>query len=110
MTHFCPSCGYNLTRDEPITLGDWHLTPYSASYKGEQLRQAPQSLFIFLYTVGAAGGAPVAVKAILNRLGSEAIGNVLAVYATRWRLLLKANGWPVPFRADYRGGYMWTTL
>lgn len=107
MIHFCPSCGFNLTRDETLTLGDWVLTPSWTEYQGQRLRHAPASASILLYSIAAGRGQAVQTTAILNRLGSEASSNVISVYLSRLRVLLKAEGWPIPVKTNGRGGYLW---
>lgn len=103
MTDLCPSCGYNLKRDEPIQRGEWTLEPISTWFRGIRLRITPSESG-FLHTLAKAGGRPLARDVMGARLSDgEVPGDVMTAYACRLRRKLEQ----VPFETVHGHGYRW---
>lgn len=101
--HFCPSCGYNFRKDEPVERDGWRLTPHSAEFNGRSLALA-NPMYGLLYAV-AASKLPVSAEAIGNRISaSDDPRNIAAVYMSRLR---KQLGDSLPIETIYGSGYRW---
>lgn len=104
MTHFCPSCGYNLTPDKPIQRGAYDLTP-EETYRDGQRMCITRMEAAFLYTVAAAAGRCVNRNVIGQRISiAEDPGNLANVMACR----LRKKG-VAPFETVYGHGYRWAS-
>jgi DNA-binding response OmpR family regulator len=90
MIHFCPSCGFNLIADKPLVIGDWELSLGWAKLRGEQLA-LPPAMAKFIYAIGACKGGTVSYDAMLARITETDNINMMHVYATRLRKMLKAD-------------------
>jgi DNA-binding response OmpR family regulator len=103
----CPSCGYNLTRDEVIEIGPWRLDPRGAvSFDGRRLSLTADCAMI-MHSIAAAHGRPISLAALLSRIGSEALTNIIQVQIWRIRDVLRASDIPVPFHTVRSRGYAW---
>ena len=103
MTGLCPSCGYNILRDEPIHRGDWTLEPISTWFRGIRLALSPTEAG-FLHSLAKAGGRPLSREVMGVRLSdSEDPANIMCVYAARLRRKLDQ----VPFETVRGSGYRW---
>jgi DNA-binding response OmpR family regulator len=101
----CPSCGYSLTRDEPVERDGWRVEPTGAWYRGKHILTGPSDSAT-LHAIASAP-RPVSTDALLNRLGSEALSNVVAVYVSRIRSRCSALGVPSPIQTVRSYGYRW---
>lgn len=97
----CPHCGADLAKDQPIIINDFSmLSPLSPlCYKGMPLPLAPAARGV-CWTLMKAFPRPVSIDTILNRLDSDAEGNVVDVYLSRIRKALRAIDAPIPFEAE----------
>lgn len=103
MTHLCPNCGHNFTRDIPIEKGRWSLAPTRASYDGEPLKLTPGEAGV-LHTIAKANGAPVKVEALQNRHSYSDASNTATVLVHRLRRKL---GPAFPIETVRGEGYRW---
>lgn len=102
MTHFCPSCGCNLTPDKPVERDGWKLTPTEV-YRGEQRMALTPCEAGFLYTLAAAGQRIVPRDVVGARIScSVDPGNLANVMAFRLRKKAVA-----PFETIRGQGYRW---
>lgn len=102
---FCPHCGFNLTQDDPISMGDWVLTPQQARLRGALLSLYKAEAGI-LYASAKARGRVVSAEAIANRNGSEAEDIRSNVGVQFWNLRRKLGEiCPVKHRRGI--GYYW---
>lgn len=108
---FCPHCGCDLMKDQPIILNDFAMMgPMSPlTYKGDTIKLATAERNL-VWTLMKACPRPVRFDVILARIDSESEGNVIDVYMSRIRTKLRAIGAPIPFeslkeRAGYRALY-----
>lgn len=94
----CPHCGYDFVKDAPIILNDFSMMNAAAPlrYKGAVVVVTP-ACRVVCWTLMKAFPRPVRLDVVLNRLGSEAEGNVVAVYLSRIRKALREVGAPIPF-------------
>jgi DNA-binding response OmpR family regulator len=94
---FCPHCGYDLRLDTPILLNDFSMmSSYShLRWRGEAI-PLTSSERLLCYTLMKAYPSPVKLGVILDRIGSEASGNVIDVYVCRIRKKLRKIGAPNP--------------
>jgi DNA-binding response OmpR family regulator len=95
---FCPHCGYDLVHDQPIILNDFSMLSSHSPllYRGQpiKLSAAMRSL---CWTLMKSYPRPVREDVILDRMGSEAEGNVIDVYMSRIRKALREIKAPIPF-------------
>lgn len=96
----CPHCGYDLIVDAPIILNDFAMMgPMSPlSFLGRPVRLTPAERVV-VWTIFKSFPRAVRMSVILDRLGSEAEGNVIDVYLCRIRKKLRTIGAPIPFEA-----------
>lgn len=103
----CPSCGFNLTRDEIVEIDGWRIDPRGiAEYDGRAIHFAPAQLII-LHSIAMMRGRIAARDAILNRMGTEAEPNILSVLVCRIRRTINAAGIPSPIKTVCGRGYRW---
>jgi len=96
----CPHCGYDLAKDAPILLNDFAmLGPMSPlTWKSTPIRLTPAERSV-IWTIFKSYPRAVALDVILDRLESDAEGNVIDVYLSRIRAKLRAIGAPIPFES-----------
>jgi DNA-binding response OmpR family regulator len=100
----CPSCGYNLTRDEVIERDEWSIDPRGAvRFQGEAI-YLPPALFTIMHTL-ATTTRSVRAEVLLNRMGSEAQPQVIGVLICRLRKLLRDKKIPSPIQTVWGRGY-----
>lgn len=104
--HYCPHCGYNLRADAVWEGDGFKVWPTGATYKGDKIPFTAMEANVF-YSVAAANGQVVSQEVILDRAGSEATGNAVAVWMSRIRRKLEVM--PIkPARAKKgKTGYYW---
>lgn len=120
MTHhphphgFCPHCGYDLRLDTPILIDDFSMMSSISMlrWKGEVIPMT-SSERIICYALMKAYPSPVRIMTLLERLDSEATGNVIDVFICRIRKKLKAVGAPNAVATLRNRGreraFIWTT-
>ena len=105
---FCPSCGFNMTRDETVERDGFTLDPRGCvSFMGKDvpLTKAEATL---LHTVAAADGRVVSRATVASRFGmSDDPANVTSVLMCRIRKRLSAFGAPCPVKNEIGRGYRW---
>lgn len=106
MGQFCPSCGFNLVADEPVSIGAWSVSPSEVLCDGREVRMTPSER-ILLHSLAAMRGRVVKDSAILERIGSEAEGHVVNVFACRIRTACRKAGVPDPIETVWGSGYRW---
>jgi DNA-binding response OmpR family regulator len=101
---FCPSCGCNLTRDEPVEVGPWKVAPDAVWYEGQLLRLTLAEATI-LHTLARANGRAVKSAVLGNRAcDSSDTSNSAEVLLSRIR---KKLGPLAPFENIRGAGYRW---
>jgi DNA-binding response OmpR family regulator len=104
----CPHCGYDLLADQPVIINNFAMlsarSPLSYMGKPIKLTHAERSL---CWTLMKAFPRPVRRDVILDRMDSEALGNVIDVHLSRIRKKLRTIGAPVPFVAAHNA-VAWT--
>jgi DNA-binding response OmpR family regulator len=106
---FCPSCGFNLSRDELIERDGFVIDPRGGvTFEGRQIEIWPSEVSI-AHTVATAAGRCVSIGAIAGRLDSEAIDpiNRIAVSICRMRKRFAAANAPFPIETVHSRGYRW---
>lgn len=104
MASLCPHCGYNITRDDPITIGKWTLYPDSVFFRGRNLHLTNGEAGL-LYTVAKAAPRAVQLAAIGNRIShADNVAGVASVLACRLRRKLGRN---MPIETVPGAGYRW---
>jgi DNA-binding response OmpR family regulator len=100
----CPGCGRDLIPDQPIIINDFSmLSAMSPLYfKGNPIKLTFSERTI-VWSMMKAFPQPVTHEVLLNRLDSEAEGNVIDVYASRIRKKLRAARAPIPFESHGAG-------
>jgi DNA-binding response OmpR family regulator len=96
----CPHCGYDLVRDAPILLNDFSMLSSMSPlcYLGQPIKLTPAERNV-AWTIFKSYPRAVTIDVILDRLESEAEGNVIDVYLSRIRTKLREIGAPIPFEA-----------
>lgn len=96
----CPHCGYDLVADAPIILNDFSmLSPLSPlCFRGQPIKLTPSERCV-AWTIFKSYPRAVTIDVILDRLDSDAEGNVVDVYLSRIRAKLRAINAPIPFEA-----------
>ena len=94
----CPSCGYDLVRDSHIIINEFSMLSPGGDlyYRGERVQITAAERMI-IWSIMKAYPKPITHGSILNRLDSEAEGNVVDVHLTRIRNALRKMGAPIPF-------------
>lgn len=118
MTHhhhpLCPHCGYDLRLDTPVLIDDFSMMSSVAvlRWEGEAVKLTGSER-ILVYTLMKAYPAPVRLSVILDRMDSDATGNVIDVYLCRIRKKLRAIGAPNPIASVRNRGrermFAWVT-
>jgi len=107
VSHICPSCGYNLARDEVIDRDGFMLDPRGAAqFHGDDLGLTLAEA-LTLYTVAQAKGRPVSREAILTRVSDSEDPNVVSVFLLRARRKLVEHSAPNPVRSLHGRGLAW---
>lgn len=96
----CPGCGRDLVPDQPIIINEFSMLSAMSPlfYRGKPI-QLTFSERTVVWSMMKAFPQPVSHEVMLNRLDSEAEGNVIDVYASRIRTKLRAVGAPIPFES-----------
>lgn len=108
---YCPSCGYNLRREEPLVSGDWYLTSERTCYKGETVPITAQQSYI-VYSVAQANGRWVKSEAIGGRVAHKAFsedpGNLVASQLAKARRKAMSAGFTLPVEGSRNRGLRWS--
>jgi DNA-binding response OmpR family regulator len=106
----CPHCGYDLRRDEPMTIGAAHFDPTRGfSYRGQPIHLTPLER-IFISTLMKSAGRWASKDMLIDRMGigeARLPEELVRIYACRVRKALKAVTAACPFEAGYGLGYRW---
>lgn len=95
---FCPHCGYDLLKDQPIIINDFSmLGPQSPLYYRGKVPNLTLAERNFCWALMKAYPKTVRHEALLNRLDSTGTVNTLAVYISKIRKKLRQLGAPDPF-------------
>ena len=105
---YCPSCGFNLSKDEPIERDGFLLDPRgTVSFCGRRLSFTKAEAAV-LHSIGAAGSRTVEAATLACRFGDhDDPANVARVLVSRIRHRLAAYDVPCPVRTDHGRGYRW---
>lgn len=104
---YCPSCGYNLTRDEVIERDGFMLDPRGvAAFGGGDLGMTPGEALV-LYAVARGGGRPVQRNVILSRISDGCDPNIVSVLLSRARSKLMSRDVASPIKTVHGRGYAW---
>jgi DNA-binding response OmpR family regulator len=100
----CPGCGRDLVPDQPIIINDFSMLSAVSPlfYRGRPIKLTFSERTV-VWAMMKAFPQPVTHEVILNRLDSEAEGNVIDVYCSRVRAKLRDAGAPVPFESRSAG-------
>jgi DNA-binding response OmpR family regulator len=101
---FCPHCGYDLTADAPITIGDAHFDPRRGFFwRGGNVHLGP-TRSIIVGSLMKAVGRWVAVETLAERTGYEGDqpGVLIRTQVCKLRAILREHG--VPNLIDSRIG------
>lgn len=100
----CPGCGLDLTPDQPIIINNFSMLSAVSPlyYLGKPIKLTFSERTV-VWAMMKAFPHPVSHEVMLNRLDSEAEGNVIDVYASRVRAKLRAVGAPIPFESQSAG-------
>jgi DNA-binding response OmpR family regulator len=108
-TGFCPSCGFNLTKDEPIERDGFVIDPRGVvTFEGRQVPLQAGEI-IFVHSIAAGEGRCVPISALLERMDSES-KDPLGLLHTRLCMIRKrffGVGAPNPIRTVWGRGYRW---
>jgi DNA-binding response OmpR family regulator len=96
----CPGCGRDLVADQPVILNGFSMLSESSPlyFNGKAIRLTGSERVV-VWSMMKAFPMPVTHQAMLNRLDSDAEGNVIDVYCSRIRAKLRAVGAPIPFES-----------
>lgn len=90
MTAHCPSCGYNLKAEKPVSVGPMFYDPRGeVRFHGQRVKLTP-SEHVVLGTLVSEVGRFISADVLMNRLGTEAEGNVVDVHLCHIRRKLRA--------------------
>jgi len=107
VSHICPSCGFNLARDEVIDRDGFMLDPRAAAhFHGDDLGLTIAEA-LTLYTVAAAHGRYVSREAVATRVSDSYDPNIASVFLTRARRKLVEHHAPNPVRSSRGRGFAW---
>ena len=108
MTHACPSCGYNLSRDEVISTDGFMLDPRGVVSFGGRGIDITSGEAMLLHTIASEQGRVLRAETIGQRISdSDDPGNVAQVTVCRVRQKLRDAALPVPFHNVRGRGYAW---
>ena len=109
---FCPHCGYDLEKAEPVQDGRFSYSP-SAGFcvDGARLIAAP-GVHEMLGTIMRAAGRPVSRDVLADRMGYEGDSplNIVSVRMWQARVALKALSLDLPVRTIWGVGLCWVPL
>lgn len=102
----CPGCGRDLVADQPVIINDFSMLNANSPlfWNGKPIKLAFSERTL-VWAMMKAFPSSVTHDALLNRLDSEAEGNVIDVYASRLRAKLRAVGAPIPFESQRASTY-----
>ena len=106
---FCPRCGLDQRKTEPITIGEASFDPGRGfSYAGVPISLAPCQR-ILIFSLMTAGGRIVADDTLIERMGIEGDDqlNTLRQQMFRMRKKLKAHGAARHIKTSWKLGYRW---
>ena len=107
MSHICPSCGYNLSRDEVIDRDGFMLDPRGAAqFHGDDLGLTLAEA-LTLYAIASANGRPISHKTIASRVSDSNDAEVARIFVLRARRKLTVHDAPDPVRTMRGRGYAW---
>lgn len=108
-THFCPSCGFNLEKDEPLAVGDWNIDLRGGvQFRGRHVDYLSTTQIGILHTIAASRPRNVSIE-ILTARHSESESSVsIRVLICALKRDLRFQGIPVPIKTDRGAGYHWT--
>lgn len=109
---FCPHCGYDLRPDTPVFINNFTMFgPASQLMYDQTIVKLTESERFVCWTLLKAYPEAVTQEVILDRMGSDAMGNVINVYVCRIRKKLREIGAPNPIEPTYnkagRRAYRW---
>ena len=104
---FCPSCGYDLAKDEVIERGALRLDPRGEiTWHGAPVMLTPAE-HLLLSTLVKAQGRPVRRDVLLERTGADCASNVADVQLHRIRGKFAGTGHPAPIETVRGHGWRW---
>lgn len=90
MTAHCPSCGYNLKAETPVSVGPMSFDPRGeVRFHGQRLHLTPAERII-LGTLLSQPGKFVSTEVLNIRIGTEAESRVVDTHVSRIRKRLRA--------------------
>jgi len=105
---FCPSCGFNLDRDEVLQLDGFVLDPRGMiAFQGSPVLMTHHEAMA-MHTVASANGRPVKTETISQRISDGEDPHCASVFIHRARRRLLAAGVPNPIQTAFRRGYRWS--
>lgn len=107
MKHTCPHCGFDLTRDETLTLGRWRLVPRDAAYYDDVPVVTRATWLNIMLVLAREQGRALRAETLLNRVSDSDDPNVIAVQVSRLKKSLRTMGIETPIKARYCTGYYW---
>ena len=104
----CPSCGFNLRRDEVLELDGFSIDPRGLVTRAGARIALTRTETAVLYAIASGGGRPVSSEAIANRAteADDAV-NVVRVMVRRIRAKLMQAGVPDAITTCWGSGYAW---
>lgn len=107
MTHFCPSCGFNLRNDEVVERDGFRLDPRGlAEFEGRYI-DIPVGYALILHALASNEGRAVSLSTLLSRVSDGDYPQFVAVLVCRMRRTLQEAGIPNPIQTVYGRGYRW---
>lgn len=110
MIGLCPSCGFNLAKDEPVARDGWVLDPRGSAWlNGEELPLSASRVMLLL-TLAKEHPRWVRAEALLHRASDGEEANTIAVIICQMRRLFRELGVPSPIESrnpHAGGGYRW---
>ena len=110
MTHTCPSCGFNLAKDEMVERDGWLLDPRGSAWLNGAEVPLSSGQAVILHTVGGESPRWVRTEALLNRASNSERENTVAVQMCIIRRRLRELGIAPPIESRHMrhgGGYRW---
>jgi DNA-binding response OmpR family regulator len=105
--NFCPRCGHNIYKDEPLIIGDWRIDPLSGLHCGAVIVPLTKAEATLCHSVAALGGRSIPPEALGNRVSDSEDANTAAVLLVRVRKKCKALGLECPIKTRWGWGYYW---
>ncbi len=105
----CPNCGYSLTGDREITVGDWTIDPRDGvHFRGRTVERLTAPQIGVLHSLAKVAGRILTAETLGARHSeAEDPAGVVRVMVHRMRATLKAQGIEPPFETVWRRGYRW---